>query len=218
MSNDDRGVTPTPVGRTLLWPAAGAVFVGIGIVAYRIATLPESRLAAFAVGGAIALIITGVVLGFFVLSIRRRMSAAAAAFPRAVLVPVAVGLPTATPFRWLATATGSAPLRLSPSSYATVAFDADGLHLVRSPGGPFGHIPASSVTVKGESTTLLGVREMATIVLTVEAGDDAIEVPFVPMRLRGNPLRQLTPGERHDVMFRITAALRGEKVVPGWEF
>jgi hypothetical protein len=209
---------PTPVGRTILWPAAGAVFVGIGIIAYRIATLPESRLAAFAVGGAIALIITGVVLGFGVLSIRRRMSAAAAAFPHAVLVPVTVGPATATPFRWLATETGTAALRLNPSSYATIAFDEDGLHLVKSPRGPFGDIPAASVTVKGESSTLLGARSMATIVLAVEAGDDTIEVPFVPMRLNGNPLRQLTPEERHDVMFRIKAALRGETVVPGWEF
>ena len=121
---------PAPLGRTLLWPAAGAIFVGVGIVVYRIATLPESRLAAFALGGGIALIIAGVVLGLAALSIRRRMSAAAAAFPRALLVPVTVGPATATPFRWLATATASAALRLSPSGYATIAFDADGLHLV----------------------------------------------------------------------------------------
>ena len=65
---------------------------------------------------------------------------------------------------------------------------------------------------------MLGARSMATIVITVEAGDDAIEVPFVPMRLRGNPLRQLTPEERNTVMSRISAALRGETVTPGWEF
>ena len=218
MSKDDRGVTPTPVGRTLLVPAAGAIFVGLGIVAYRIVTLPESRLAAFALGGGIALIIAGVVLGTAALSIRRRMSAAAAAFPRAVLVPVTVAPATATPFRWLATATGNAALRLNPSRYATIAFDADGLHLVKSPGGPFGDIPASSVTVTGESTMPLGARSMATILLTVEAGDDAIEVPLLPMRLHGNPLRQLSPEQRHEVIVRISAALRGETVVPGWEF
>jgi len=206
------------MGRTVLWPAAAAVVVGVGIVVFRIATLPESRVAAFALGGAIALIITGVVLGLFILSIRRRMSAAAAAFPRAVLVPVTVGPATATPFRWLATATGNAALRLAPSTYATVAFDADGLHLVTRPGGPFGDISVSSVTVGGESTTVLGMREMATIVLTVEAGDDAVEVPLVPMRLHGNPLSQLTPEQRHEVMFRISAALRGETVTAGWEF
>lgn len=218
MPNEDRRSSPPPVGRTILWPAFGAVLVGIGIVVFRIATLPESRIASFALGGAIALIITGVVLGLFALSIRRRMSAAAAAFPRAVLIPVTVGAATATPFRWLATTTGKAELRLKPSSYATVAFDAAGLHLVTSPGGPFGDIPASSVTVGGESTTLLGMREMATIVLSVEAGDDVIEVPLVPMRLRGNPLSQLTPEQRHEVMFRISAALRGEPVTAGWEF
>lgn len=206
------------MGRTVLWPAAAAVMVGVGIIVFRIATLPESRIAAFALGGAIALIITGVVLALGVLSIRRRMSAAAAAFPNAVLIPVTVGPATATPFRWLATATGDAALRLTPSSYATVAFDADGLHLVTRPDGPFGNIPASSVTVAGESTTVLGMREMATISLTVEAGDDAVEVALVPMRLRGNPLAQLSPEQRHEVMFRITAALRGDKVIPGWEF
>jgi hypothetical protein len=218
MTNDDRRVTPAPMGSTVLWPAAAAVLVGVGIVVFRILTLPESRIAAFALGGAIALIITGVVLALGVLSIRRRMSAAAAAFPHAVLVPVTVGPATATPFRWLATALGDSALRLTPSSYATVAFDADGLHLVTRPGGPYGHVPVSSVTVGSESTTVVGMREMATIVLTAEAGDDAVEVPLVPMRLRGNPLAQLTPEQRHDVMFRIKAALRGEKVIPGWEF
>jgi hypothetical protein len=218
VSNDDRRVTPAPMGATVLWPAAAAVLVGVSIVVFRIVTLPESRIAAFALGGAIALIITGVVLALGVLSIRRRMSAAAAAFPTAVLIPVTVGPATATPFRWLATATGDAALRLAPSSYATVAFDSDGLHLVTRPGGPFGHIPTASVTVAGESSTVVGMRQMATISMTVEAGDDAVEVPLVPMRLRGNPLAQLTPEQRHEIMFRITAALRGEKVSPGWEF
>jgi len=218
VSNDDRRVTSAPLGPTVLWPAAAAVLVGVGIVVFRIVTLPESRIAAFAVGGGIALIITGVILALGVLSIRRRMSAAAAAFPHAVLVPVVVSLETATPFRWLATATGNAALRLASSTYATVAFDATGLHLVTRPGGPFGDIPASSVTANGEGTMLLGVRSMATIVLTVEAGDDAIEVPLVPMRLHGNPLSQLTPERRHDVISRISAALRGETVIPGWEF
>jgi len=218
VSNDNRPATPAPMGRTVLWPAAAAVLVGVGIVVFRVVTLPESRVAAFALGGAVALIITGIVLALGILSIRRRMSAAAAAFPRAVLIPLTVGPATATPFRWLVKALGEPALHLRPSTYATVAFDADGMHLVTKPGGPFGHIPASSVTVAGESTTLLGVREMATIVLTIEAGDDAVEVGLVPMRLRGSPLAQLTSEQRHDVMFRITAALKGEKVTPGWEF
>ena len=64
----------------------------------------------------------------------------------------------------------------------------------------------------------MGMREMAAIVLKVEAGDDAVEVILVPMRLRGNPLAQLSPEQRHDVMFRISAALRGDTVIPGWEF
>lgn len=199
-------------------PVAGAL-IGLVILGMRIATLPEGGARPFLLGLAAALAVTVLIVAGFALAVRARMRVAAAAFPAAVLIPIVVGAATAAATRWLAANLGdSASLRLSNSSYATLAIDAAGVHVVRTAAGPHGLLRAASVGVGPLGRTIVGMREVDALVLEIDAGAATAPLPVVPMRLRGNPLRALTDAELFDLVGRIDSALHGRPTAPGWDY
>jgi hypothetical protein len=210
--------TDHPTRPPYFWLSVGAVIVALVIVGVRIITLPESSVQPFAIGLVAALALTVVIAAAFARAIAARMRGAAGAFPSALVIPIVVGPATAVATDWLATHLGDPPLRLPTSTYATIAIDADGMHVVRSPAGPYGFIAASAVRLGPLGRTMIGVRERDAIVLDVTVGTVTAPLAFVPMRLHGNPWRSLTDPELLEVVGRIETVLAGQAVTPGWRY
>jgi hypothetical protein len=119
----------------------------------------------------------------------------------------------------LSARTGLTGIQLKSSSYASVAIDAEGLHVVSNRNEPTGLVPASTLEVAGLSRATLGTREVTSLVLRATTPTGTVDLPLVPMRLHGNPLRFLTPAEFDALSARVAAALRGERIEePGWAF
>lgn len=210
---------PTPTRRSwvTLLPLVGGL-VGLAIVATRIAAMPDSAFGPLLTGVGAGLVVTAVIFGAVAVAIRHRMRVTARTFPVAVTIPITVGLPTAAATRWAAARVGDEHVALAPNRSAVIAADASGVHVVSRTSGPYGLIPTAVITGVGEARTLVGSREMDAVTLTISADGETAAVPLVPMRLRGNPFRQLTAAERHDLIARLEAALRGEPVEPGWAY
>lgn len=157
-----------------------------------------------------------VVVGFSV-SVRTRVRDLSHQFPKAVVVPITVGRELAGVSERAASAFDGAGPRLRTASFAALAFDAEGMHVATS-WDELGLIPADRVTVTGYGRSVLGLREMKSLELriTTDAGD--LDFAFVPMRLKGNPIFELTDDEFDDVSARLIGALRGEPVPPGWPY
>jgi hypothetical protein len=198
--------------------SVGGVFVGLVIVGVRVITLPPSSAQPFAIGVAGALGLSVAIVGAFALAIGGRMRAAKLAFPSAVLIPIVVGTDTAVATNWLATHLGDPLLRLKNSTYATIAIDASGVHLVRTAVGPYGHIAASSVSLGPLGRAVIGMRVLDSIVLSITVGEVTAPLALVPMRLRGNPMRKLTDLELLEIVGRIESALTGRPVPAGWPY
>jgi hypothetical protein len=207
-----------PARPPYFWLSVAGAVIGLVIVGVRIPTLPESSVQPFAVGAAAALGLTVAIVAAFALAIGARMRGAARAYPGAVLIPVVVGTATAVATNWLATHLDDPMLRLRPSTYATIAIDAAGVHVVRSPAGPHGSIAVSAVRLGPLGRTVIGLRELDAIVLDVTVDAGTAPLALVPMRLRGNPWRTLTDPELLDVLGRIENALAGRVVSPGWHY
>jgi hypothetical protein len=212
------GQTDHPGRPPYFWLSVGGVLAALTIIGVRIITLPQASVRPFVIAVALAVVITVVVGAAFAFAIAARMRAAARAFPHAVLVPVVVGTATAVATRWLATHLDDPALRLTAWTYATIAVDATGVHVVRSPAGPHGSVAATAVRVAPLGRAMIGIREMDAIVLDVTVGAVTAPLPLVPMRLRGNPWRSLTDLELIDVVGRIDDALSGRIVTPGWRY
>lgn len=210
--------TPAPTRPPFFWLSVLGALLGLIVVGVRVFTLPEGGVRPFLVGVVVALALTAVILGAFALRIRSRMRVAAAAYPDAVLVPIAVGAATSVATRWLAERFGDPALHLRPSGYATVAVDAAGLHVVSAPGAPHGLVPAAAVTLGPLGRTIIGLREVDALVLEVAVDGLTAPLSLVPMRLRGNPLRTLGDDELLTVTARIEDALAGRPVTPGWGY
>lgn len=199
----------------VFWITLVAGVVGLGILVGRMSSA-GSQAAAIAIGLAIAIVIVGLVLAFFALSMRRRLGDLASAFPRAIIIPITVGHELADTSRRIAQALGDDRIALRPTSYAALAVDGDGLHVASDHPSGFGHITGDRVTVDGYGRSLLGARAMTSLRLRVSTDEGDIEFPFVPMRLRGNPTRQLTSAEYAELSANILRALSGEAVPSGW--
>ena len=210
--------TPSPTRPPYFWLSVLGALLGLLALGLRVATLPEGGARPFLLGLVVALALTAVILAAFALRIRSRMRAAAAAYPDAVLIPIAVGTATSVATRWLAERFAEPALHLRPSGYATVAVDSAGVHVVASPSRPHGHIPAAAVTLGPIGRTIIGLREVDALVLEVEAGEQTAPLSLVPMRLRGNPLSTLTDAELLAVTARIDDALAGRPASPGWGY
>ena len=210
---------PTPRKRQppIFWISIvlGVVALGFGIA--RVAVSGE-RGGAIAAGLVIAIVITGLIIGGFALSIRSRVRDLATAFPTAITVPITVGSELAAESTRLADALGDDRIRMRASSYAALAFDAQGVHIASDHAGDFGLIPASRTAVAGYGRSLLGTREMTSARLTVTTDSGEIDFAFVPMRLKGNPIRELTPDEFRALSDQLTKAMSGQSVQPGWPY
>lgn len=200
------------------WISVVAAGIGVTILGVRLLTLPAGSAGTAGLGILLGLAVAAaVVIGMRVAAVGR-LRAAEQAFPAAVTLPIAVGPETAAAFRWAAERFGDPALHVTTTGSLTIAIDAAGLHLVRRSDGPHGLIPASALTLGGEGRTMVGARVMDAVPLTVTTGDAAAPLPLVPMRLRGNPFRGLTAEERREVTRRVEAALRGERIEPGWVY
>lgn len=201
----------------IFWISIAVSVVALGIGIARIAVSGE-RGGAFAVGIGIAIVITGLILVGFALSIRRRQRDLATAFPSAITVPIAVGSELAASSGSLAEALGDDRIGMRASSYAALAFDAQGVHVASGQAGDFGLIPASRVAAAGYGRSLLGTREMTSVRLTVRTDSGEVDFAFVPIRLRGNPIRQLTSDEFGALSDQLSRAMSGHVVQPGWPY
>ncbi len=210
--------TPRPTRAPCFWLSVAGALIGLVLLAVRVTTLPEGGARPFLVGLVVALAVTATLLAALALRIRSRVRAAAAAYPDALLIPIAVGTATAVATRWLADRFDDPALHLRPSGYATVAVDSAGVHVVSSPRGRHGHLPARAVALGPLGRTIVGMREVDAVVLEVEAGDLTAPLSLVPLRLRGNPFRTLGDAELLAVTARLEDALAGRPVVPGWGY
>lgn len=207
--------TPHPTRPRFFGLAVVGAFLGLVILAARLATLPD--ISPLLPGLILAVVVTGAVAAVAIGRSRARMRIAAESYPHAVLIPLQVGTATSVATRWFAERTGDPALHLRPSTGATVAIDAAGLHVVSRPGGRHGHLPASAVRLGPLGRTMIGAREVDAIVLEVTVGDLTAPLTLVPRR-SGNPLAALTDAELLEVTARIEDALAGRPVEPGWGY
>lgn len=216
MSDDNAGAKENRQSPTF-WVALGAVtLLAVGTVV-RFVVVGGDNAGAALVGLLLSVVLVGVIVAWFARAISSRMRAGRNAFPTALLIPVVVGVPTSEASATLATASGDPGFQLKPSSYATVAVDGDGLHFIRNPDPPWASVSASLVMDARIGATMVGMRSMQGIILRIGAENGSIDLPLVPMRLRGNPLRLMRPTDLRDVAARIQRALTGE-ADPGWDY
>jgi hypothetical protein len=208
--------TPRPTAPRFALLAVVGAGLGLLIIGVRLATLPD--ISPVLPGIILAVLVTGAVLTVGIGRSRARMRAAADAYPAAVLIPLQVGTATSVATRWFAARTGDRALHLAPSTGATAAIDAAGLHLVTRPRGPHGFLPAHAIRLGPLGRTMIGAREVEALVLEVTVGDFTAPLTLVPRRLRGNPLAGLTDAELLEVTARIEDALAGRPVRPGWGY
>jgi hypothetical protein len=203
----------------VFWLSIAAIAIGLVSVVFR-ATSEWGRAAPSVILGlGIAVVLIAAVGGGFALSVASRMRAVAANLPGAIRIPIVVGSTMAAATAQLAGEQGDDSVRLRQGSYAAVAVDAAGLHLISNASRPFGLVPAASVGVAGLGRTLMGSREMDAIMLTVTTAAGSMALPLVPMRLHGNPLRALKVKELNAVMRQLDDALGGRGIVqPGWAY
>ncbi|NYF09768.1 hypothetical protein HDC94_000924 [Leifsonia sp. AK011] len=199
----------------VFWITVVASVITLGVLIARIAWA-GSQAAAIAIGLATVIVIVGLVLAFVALSMRRRLGDLASAFPGAMIIPITVGHELADTSKRIAQVLGDDRVALRPTSYAALAVDGDGLHVASDHPGGFGLITRDRVTVDGYGRSLLGARAMTSLRLRISTDEGDIEFPFVPMWIRGNPARQLTPAEFAELSANILRALSGEAVPSGW--
>lgn len=171
------------------------------------------------VGLAAGIVLSAVIVGAYLLSISTRMRGIAENLPNAIAIPIVVGADLARATSELAKMTGDDAVRLKFNTYAALAVDATGVHVVSNASRTPGLIPAAQVTVVGFGRSLIGSRLMTSIRFAVSTDSAAIELPVVPMRRRGNPVRQLTPDEFEDLAGELAQALQGRPITkPGWPY
>lgn len=213
--------------RSLFWVSFGGVSAALAIVAVAgiVAALAGpvvptgTRSMGFVAGLLATPLIVYLVLLPFVWGMQRRMALAAGEFPLAFRVPIVVGDATARSTATLARLLGASNVRLRANSYATLAIDSVGVHVFKRSGRSPGLIPGAGVTLGGFVSTPVGSTSLTSIVLHVVANGNQVDVPIVPMRLRGNPLRRLQQAELDSARARISdALLRGSVDIPNWPF
>ena len=218
----------SPDRRRAFWVSFGVVSVALAVVAVieYAATLAGSSVPSNARAvGRLAGILGSPLIVYasaipFVWGVNRRMVSAELKFPEAFRVPIVVGDVTARSSKVLAGLFDSTAVRLRNKSYATLAIDSLGVHVLKWSGRSPGLIPVTAVAVGGFANTPMGSRSLPAIVLRVHVKDKEVELPIVPMRLRGNPLRRLQRDELESVHAKITSALAGATVEsgPNWPF
>lgn len=210
-----------PVKRTgqppFFWISLVVGFIALGFGIARIALIGEHG-GTTAAGIVIAIVIAVLIIGGFALSIRSRVRDLANAFPSAIDLPITVGAELAAASERIAHALGDGRIRMRPSSYAALAVDAEGVHVASDHSGEFGLIPADRVSLAGYGRSLLGTREMTSLKLSVATDAGDVDFAFVPMRLKGNPVRQLSPEEFADLSAELTKAMSGAAVQAGWPY
>ncbi|MDH6180038.1 hypothetical protein M2152_000220 [Microbacteriaceae bacterium SG_E_30_P1] len=199
----------------IFWVTLALVLLGLGVAAYRVAILSPGSLVIVV---AIILVLLALIVVVAAVWIRALLRAVSNAFPGAIHIPITVGADLAAASRHAAQALSDDRVRLRNNSYAALAFDAAGLHVASDLSGQYGFVPTDRVTIEGFGRTVVGAREMTSVRLLVTVGDDRITLEFVPMRLKGNPLRQLSPDEFVALADQLTRAMSGAPVEPGWRF
>ncbi|HTL40350.1 MAG TPA: hypothetical protein VL294_02625 [Pseudolysinimonas sp.] len=201
----------------VFWIGVGAAILALGLLITRIAMFGGQG-GAVALGIAIGIAIVALVIVFFVWNVRSGIRSVAEAFPHAIHIPTTVGSELAAASRRVAQAFGDDDIRMSPSTYAALAIDSEGVHVASDHSAEYGLIPADRITVAGYGRSLLGSRMMTSLVLRVTTADGDLEFAFAPMRLKGNPVKQLKPDEFAELSAELTKALRGEPVSAGWKY
>lgn len=203
-----------PVQPPTFWLSVGAVIVFVLILGVRLVTSPDSALG---IAILVGLSITALIIGGFALSISGRMRRTHDAFPNAIHMPIVVGPGLAVATAKLSESLANPTLLLRSPSYATLAVNATGLHVVTDVVRPNAAIAARSVSVAGIGSALSGSRMMWCILLDVETTTGVIQLPVIPMRLR-NPLRMFTADDMTRIADEIRRALAGEPVTIGWPY
>ena len=212
--------------RLAFWVSFGGVSVALAIIgAVGVASAfagPSAPTGARSIGYLAGLLVSPLVVYLvmlpFVWGMYRRMASAAREFPQAFRVPIVVGYATARSSATLARIFGSSSIRLRTNTYATFAIDSLGVHVFKWSGRSPGLIPIVAVTVGGFAETPIGSTSGVAIVLQVRAGGVQVELPIIPMRLRGNALRRLQQAELESARARIINAISGGSDMPSWPF
>jgi hypothetical protein len=203
----------SPRRRFPVWlPLVGA-FLGLAILAVRLATVPldpTSPLLTIIILG-----VMGVVVAFTVRAMvrRARLRDARAAYPAAVIIPIAVGVDTSAATRWLATHLPDPAFALRPDRQAVAVLDADGLRLLEG-GRTSAAVPAERISVLPASTARLGLRQVAALVLGVAVDGIVAPVPLVPTRADSFAAAPLGDAELFDLAATVRQFLAGDAEPP----
>jgi hypothetical protein len=199
------------------WLPAAGVFVGVALLATRLATLPFAEFGPFLVGLIVAVALTVAIFAGLAITRSRRMRAAVSAFPQSLLIPIVTGTDTAAATRWLAEHVGDARLRLRAEQAALVVVDSSGLRVL---GGSEASapLPAGELMILPLTTARVGARRVDALVVGVTVGDAVVPLPLVPVRSSVFALGTLRDAELLDVSARIRDALAGDAVTPGWDY
>lgn len=201
----------------VFWISLAVAAIALVLAIARIASLEDATGVA-ATSLIFTVVIVGLAVGGFALSISTRMRGIAKTFPTAIGVPITVGIELARTSERLAQILGDDKLRMRPTSYGALAFDANGVHVAAGPSGEYGLIPGELVSVVGNGRSILGTREMTSVLLRVSTDSGDVDFSFVPMRLKGNPIRQLSPEQFEHLSIELSSALAGRQVEPGWRY
>ncbi|MGN6502419.1 MAG: hypothetical protein ACTHKX_05880, partial [Pseudolysinimonas sp.] len=166
MSDSPKRAGQPPV----FWVSLGAAVLAIGLLITRIAMFGGQG-GAVALGIAIGIAIVALIIVFFVWNVRSGIRSVAEAFPHAIHIPTTVGSELAAASRRVAHGIGDDDIRMSPSTYAALAIDSEGVHVASDHSAEYGLIPADRITVAGYGRSLLGSRMMTSLVLHVTTAD-----------------------------------------------
>lgn len=197
-------------------PLVGA-FVGIVIVAVRLALTPldpTSPYLAVLVLGAAG---TVVVLTVRVLVRRGRLRAAEAAYPAALVIPIVVGVDTAAATRWLATHLPDPGFALRPDRHALAVVDASGLRLLDGARSS-AVVAADRISVLPLASARLGMRKVDALPLGIAVDGLVAPLPLVPTRADPFAPGRLADAELLEASARIREALAGAPGTSGWRF
>lgn len=197
-------------------PLVGA-FVGVAILAVRLATVPLDETNPYL--AILVLGVAGIMVVFTIRVMRRRgrLRGAERAYPHALVIPIVVGLDTAAATRWLATHLPDPSLALQPDRHAIAVVDAGGLRLLDGT-RTSAVIPTSRLSVLPVATARVGLRQVDALPLGVAVDGVVTPLPLVPTRANPFAVGPLTDAELVDVSARIRDAWAGAPETTGWHY
>lgn len=182
--------------------AATLLFIALQLV--RILMEPEG-LAPLLLGAAVVLGLVALMFGWLYLDYWLRSRRLRRLAPDALVFPLSVTDELVDITKRLARRLDSPGVQLGTEKVATFAVGSTGIHVISAPDRPIGHIPVDLVTVAGFGSSIVGVREFASIVLRVTVDAEDYDLSVVP----ANPKHALSALSLEDLE-QLAAMIRSQ--------